>query len=194
MGSMDWAVRAEVRMFGENQYHLSWNQNEEMRPLLLKTLWENKDFVDVTIACDDDQIDAHKVVLSAASSIFEKILKRNPHNHPLIYLKGTSKGQVELLLEFIYSGETNIPEENLNEFLELAKSFCVKGLTDETNESANKTRKNKKNSSKMKGNFIQDTSNEIQEIKVYDEKIQEIQKKSVVVDLIETDDEADNQE
>jgi len=126
-----------------NHYLLSWNQHDEMRPLLLKNLWENKDFLDVTIACDDDQVDAHKVVLSAASPVFENILKRNPHDHPLIYLKGTNKEQVELLLKFIYSGETEVPEKILNDFLVLAETFSVKGLSEDAklNDKEEKTEK-----------------------------------------------------
>jgi len=63
---------------------IRWDLHEENRLSALKSLWENEDFLDVTIACDDDQIDAHKVVLSAASPFFQNILKRNPHSHPLL--------------------------------------------------------------------------------------------------------------
>ena len=137
-----------MRMSKNNHYLLSWNQHDEIRPLLMKTLWENKDFLDVTIACDDDQVDAHKVVLSAASPVFENILKRNPHDHPLIYLKGTNKEQVELLLEFIYSGETKVPEETLNQFLVLAESFSVKGLSEDTKSKENEEEPVKRSSRK----------------------------------------------
>jgi len=112
-------------------YVLSWDQHEENRSLTLKTLWENEDFLDVTIACDDDQIDAHKVILSAASPFFHKILKRNPHSHPLIYLRGTTKKDVQSLLDFIYSGETQVLQDELEGFMDLASSLEVKGLAEE---------------------------------------------------------------
>jgi len=115
-------------MSDAGNYVLSWDQHEENRSSTLKTLWENEDFLDVTIACDDDQIDAHKVILSAASPFFHKILKRNPHSHPLIYLRGTAKKDVQSLLDFIYSGETQVLQEELEGFMALASSLEVKGL------------------------------------------------------------------
>ena len=94
-------------MSDAGDFFLRWDLHEENRTSTLKSLWKNEDFLDVTIACDDDQIDAHKVILSAASPFFQKILKRNPHSHPLIYLRGTAKKDVQSLLDFIYSGETH---------------------------------------------------------------------------------------
>merc|ERR1712129_9640 len=94
----------------------------------LKSLWRDEDFLDVTIACDDDQINAHKVILSAASPFFHNILKRNPHSHPLLYLKGTAKKDMLALLDFIYSGEAHVLQEDLERFMALANSLQVKGL------------------------------------------------------------------
>jgi len=118
-------------MSNDSNFVLSWDQHEENRTSTLKSLWENEDFLDVTIACDDDQIDAHKVILSAASPFFQKILKRNPHSHPLIYLRGTTKKEVQSLLNFIYSGETQVLQEELEDFMALANSLGVKGLVGE---------------------------------------------------------------
>ena len=70
-----------------------------------------QEFSDVTLVCDDDkQVFAHKVafdafwwqagfvktilmkvILSACSPFFRRILLNNPHQHPLIYLTGVSK-------------------------------------------------------------------------------------------------------
>ena len=53
-----------------------------------RELREDKDFFDVTLACDDEQLQAHKVILSACSPFFRTVLRRNRHEHPLLYLKG----------------------------------------------------------------------------------------------------------
>ena len=118
-------------MSNDGTFVLKWDLHEETRTSTLKSLWKNEDFLDVTIACDDDQIDAHKVILSAASPFFESILKRNPHNHPLLYLRGTNKKDMQSLLTFIYSGETQVPEEEFNDFMALATSLQIKGLAGE---------------------------------------------------------------
>merc|ERR1719482_278278 len=69
--------------------------------------------------------------MSAASPFFQKILKRNPHSHPLIYLRGTAKKDFQSLLDFIYSGETQVLQEELENFMALASSLEVKGLVGE---------------------------------------------------------------
>jgi hypothetical protein len=91
-------------MSDDGNFVLSWDLHEQSRTSTLKSLWENEDFLDLTIACDDDQISVHKVILSAASPFFLTILKRNPHSHPLLYLRGTKKKDIMSLLDFIYSG------------------------------------------------------------------------------------------
>jgi len=120
-----------LTMSDDGNFVLSWDLHEQSRTSTLKALWENEDFLDVTLACDDDQIDAHKVILSAASPFFQNILKRNPHSHPLLYLRGTQKKDIMSLLDFIYSGETQVPQDNLETFMALANSLQVKGLVGE---------------------------------------------------------------
>jgi len=122
-----------MKMADDSSYVLSWDLHEPDRTSTLKFIWESDDFVDVTIACDDDQIEAHKVILSAASPFFHDILKRNPHSHPLLYLKGTAKKDMKLLLDFIYSGETKVPKDQLEDFMTMAISLKVKGLVDVQN-------------------------------------------------------------
>ena len=52
-------------------------------------LREDNDFTDVTLACEDgQQVEAHKVILVASSPFFQKLLGRNKHPHPLIYMRG----------------------------------------------------------------------------------------------------------
>merc|ERR1711909_201192 len=101
------------------------------RTLSLQALRKTGDFFDVTIACDDDQIEAHKVIISAASPFFLNILKRNPHSHPLLYLRGTKKKDIEAILEFIYSGETYVAEDEVEQLLYVAKILQVQGLHNE---------------------------------------------------------------
>ena len=94
----------------------------------LHSLWESEEFLDVTIACDDGQVEAHKVILSAASQFFRSILKRNPHSHPLLYLKGTKTKDMISMLNFIYAGESEITQEELGAFMTLANSLEIQGL------------------------------------------------------------------
>ena len=82
---------------------------------------------DVTLVCDEDQISAHKVILSASSTFFRNVLGKNLHQHPLIYMRGVKFTDLKSLINFIYSGETNVAHEDINSFLELAEDLKVQG-------------------------------------------------------------------
>ena len=56
----------------------------------------------------------------------QKILINNPHQHPLIYLKGIKYESLKLILRFMYLGETKVSEEDLQSFLTAAEELKVK--------------------------------------------------------------------
>jgi len=115
-------------------YCLRWNDFESNIATAFCELRDNKDFFDVTLACEDGQIQAHKVILSACSPFFRTVLRRNPHQHPLIYLKGVSFRDLKFVLNFMYHGEVNVAQEELNSFLALAEELKVKGLSKDADE------------------------------------------------------------
>ena len=54
------------------------------------------------------------------------ILRRNPHQHPLLYLKGVKHKELVAVLNFMYQGEVNVAQEELNSFLAVAEDLRVK--------------------------------------------------------------------
>ena len=117
-------------MGSDDQYCLRWNDFETNIKNAFYDLKEEKEFADVTLICGDGKVDAHKVILSAGSTFFKKILKENHHSKPLIYLKGVKFSELNSVLRFVYHGEANIAMANLSSFLALAKELEVKGLRD----------------------------------------------------------------
>jgi len=113
----------------KEKFCLRWNDFEKNINSAFKELKDDKDFFDVTIVCADEQIQAHKVILSACSPFFKNILRRNPHNHPLLYMHGVTYLDLVAVLDFMYHGEVNIAQEELNSFLAVAESLRIKGLT-----------------------------------------------------------------
>ena len=85
----------------------------------------NEEFCDVTLASDDgDQIEAHKVILSASSSFFKNVFKKSNHSHPLLYLRGISRKDLLKVIDFVYLGETSIAQDDFKRFLKpLVPSF-----------------------------------------------------------------------
>jgi len=120
------------------QFCLKWNDFETNVSTAFRELREDKDFFDVTIACDDEQIQAHKVILAACSTFFRTVLRRNRHEHPLLYLKGVKYIDLVAVLNFMYHGEVNVAQEQLNDFLSIAEELKVKGLTQTQNKNVPK--------------------------------------------------------
>ena len=86
---------------------------------------------DVTLACDDDhQLEAHKLVLASCSQVFKSILTKKRVQNQLIYLRGLSKQDLDYMVEYIYQGEVNVMQDQLQRFLQVATDFKLKGLTD----------------------------------------------------------------
>ena len=116
----------------EEKFCLRWNDFEANISSAFRELKDDEDFFDVTLACDSNQIRAHKVILSACSPFFKSVLKKNPHQHPLLYLKGVKYEDITSVLNFIYHGEVNVAQEELNSFLSVAEDLQIKGLTQST--------------------------------------------------------------
>jgi len=117
----------------KESYELSWKEFDQCSSQAFKDHYNSEEYSDVTLAsADDKQIKAHKIILSACSPFFQKILRNNPHQNPLIYLKGIKHESIRSILKFMYLGETKVPEEDLKHFLEAADELKVKGLTDTT--------------------------------------------------------------
>ena len=109
---------------------LKWNDFQENINSAFGVLRNDKEFSDVTLACEDGtQIEAHKVILATSSPFFMEILKRNKHPHPLIYMRGIKADTLTATIDFLYYGEANVGQENLDAFLALAEELRLKGLT-----------------------------------------------------------------
>jgi hypothetical protein len=110
------------------KFCLRWNDFERNISSAFRDIRDEKEFFDITLACDDEQLQAHKVILSACSPFFKNILRRNHHPHPLLYLKGVSFRDMEAVLNFMYHGEVNVAQDDLNSFLQVAEDLRVKGI------------------------------------------------------------------
>ena len=108
---------------------VKWNENlQERLDRSFGELRDADDFTDVTLACEDESIKAHKVILSASSPFFNKMLKSIPHPRPLIYMRGVKGEDLVAMVDFIYLGEANILQEQLERFLSLAEELELKGM------------------------------------------------------------------
>ena len=114
---------------------LQWNDFQYNIKSAFGNLREDEDFKDVTLVCEDgQQVEAHKLVLASSSPFFQKVLGRNKHPHPLIFMKGVKFDNLFAIMDFLYRGEANIFQENLDSFLTIAEELQLKGLMEKTDE------------------------------------------------------------
>ena len=108
---------------------LQWNEFKENAVNTFESLKDDEDFTDVTLVCEDGkQVEAHKVILANSSPFLQNILRRNKHIHPLIYMRGVKSDDLRAIVDFLYCGEANVYQENLDSFLAIAEELQLKGL------------------------------------------------------------------
>ena len=108
---------------------LQWNDFRDNVSSAFGNLREDKEFTDVTLVCEDgQQVEAHKVVLISSSPFFLNLLKRNKHPHPLVYMRNLKYENLLSMVDFLYHGEANVHQENLDTFLAMADELQLKGL------------------------------------------------------------------
>ena len=111
------------------KFCLKWNDFQTNVTSSFRKLRNSDEFYDVTLVSDDQQqMSAHKIVLSASSVYFKNILKSNKHSHPLLCLGGVNSNELNNILEYIYNGEIQIYQDNLDNFLLIAQRFQLEGL------------------------------------------------------------------
>ncbi len=104
----------------------------------LRTQNNRDSYFDVSLAVGDHDIliQAHKVILSSCSPFFRKVLAQQSRAsplggllHPVIYLRGVSAHHLRNVLDFMYHGEINVAQDDLDDFLAVAEDLKIKGLT-----------------------------------------------------------------
>jgi len=109
-------------------FSLKWNKHYST---LVDVLYHSRDqesFVDVTLACGGKLYPAHKFILSTCSDYFRDMFKRNPCKHPIVYLNGVPKEDLEALLDYMYRGHVEVVRENLTSLMKTAEGLQIKGL------------------------------------------------------------------
>ena len=111
------------------KFSLKWNDFEANASKSFRKLRMEENFFDVTLVSDDEQeVSAHKLVLSASSEFFKKILKNSTHFNPLIYLPGVESTDLNLIIDYIYNGEIQLYQDHLDNFLDIAQKLKIEGL------------------------------------------------------------------
>ncbi|KAH8319926.1 hypothetical protein KR074_009508, partial [Drosophila pseudoananassae] len=121
---------------GHQYFSLRWNNYQNTMTSVFQQLREDLSFVDVTLSCEHGSLKAHKVstwlsrdnrssltmrlvlppkvVLSACSTYFQKLLLENPCKHPTIILPADIIfTDLKTIIDFVYRGEIDVTESEL---------------------------------------------------------------------------------
>ena len=116
------------------KFCLKWNNFPNNVAIHFRELRKYNYYSDVTLVSEDNQqIEAHKVILTACSPFFSSLLKMTNHSHPLIYMRGLKAKELAAIMDFIYHGEANIFQDDLEGFLALADELQLEGLATSEN-------------------------------------------------------------
>ena len=123
----------------DDHFNLQYSQFNSNICEAFKTIRGVENFTDVTLACTDGEVSAHKLVLFSSSELFQEILPRMSHPQPYIYLKGIKLSFLESLMTFMYTGAVEVAQQDLARLLKTAKDLRVKGLIEATEEHREET-------------------------------------------------------
>ena len=108
---------------------MKWNDFLANVSKSFRCLRQEKDFFDVTLVSEyEAHISSHKVVLSASSDFFKNILRKCQQNNPMIYLSGVNSKELNYVMNYIYDGEVELYQEELDTFLNVAQKLKIDGL------------------------------------------------------------------
>ena len=114
----------------QEKYNLNWHTYSDHLRDMLHNMMKSDHLTDVTLVCDDKRkFKAHKVVLSACSSVFKHIIDDLPKNDSVIYLKSIHHQDLESILEFMYLGVATFYQNRMNDFLDLANNLEIKEIS-----------------------------------------------------------------
>ena len=142
------------------KFCLKWNDFQTNVTSTFSRLRREEDFFDVTLVSNDQQhISAHKLVLSASSQLFKNILKKTSHSNPLIYLNGFTSKELNFVMDYIYQGEVQIFQDDLDDFLNVAQKLKIEGLIGGDSPSGGSTKDEHMASNDDVGNYYEEEEN-----------------------------------
>ncbi|XP_034656646.1 protein bric-a-brac 2 isoform X2 [Drosophila subobscura] len=112
------------------QFCLRWNNYQSNLTNVFDELLQSESFVDVTLSCEGQSIKAHKMVLSACSPYFQALFYDNPCQHPIIIMRDVHWSDLKALVEFMYKGEINVCQDQINPLLKVAETLKIRGLAE----------------------------------------------------------------
>ena len=130
------------------QLCLKWNNHLTAFNKLLNKLLLDENYSDSTILCGGKFYPVHRLVLSTCSEYFESMFAQclKINKYPFIVVKDIDPKQMEALLNYMYRGEVNVPQDDLPDLIKAAEAFQIRGLAVPDEEELPKTKRKRSSS------------------------------------------------
>ena len=116
------------------KFNLKWNNFQANVSTSFQEIRKSQSLLDVTLVTDDlKEVKAHRLLLTVCSDFFKTILS-DSKPEPIIYLPGFHSTNMSLILDYIYNGEVQIYQDQLDSFLESAQKLKIQGLVFDNDE------------------------------------------------------------
>ena len=111
--------------------NLTYVSQESVLNQGLSNLFNSSILKDTVLACSDGQcLKAHRLILATFSRYFKKLISVCKEPMPTILLPNVKISVMEILLEFMYTGNIRARKEYLAELILVNKLLAIKGLND----------------------------------------------------------------
>ena len=114
------------------KFSLKWNDFHSNLSKSFQEFRKEDDFFDVTLVGDDGKhVTTHKLVLASSSEYFKNVFtnsKKYFQSHALICLEDLQQDDLNNILDYIYHGEVQMHQQDLDRFLEIAQRLKLEGL------------------------------------------------------------------
>ena len=167
---------------------LKWNNFHSNASNSFTSLRNEEYLQDVTLVTDDyHHVSAHKLVLSACSEYFKNIFKKCKHQHPMLCLDGVHYKDLVNALDYVYNGEVQIFQEELDHFLLVARRLKLEGLLSSEDGSSSEMYEAREQKTQDRHNVSNDAQNckFVQEPKMNKRKVQPVEKINISMDNTE---------
>ena len=85
---------------------------------------------DITLACPEGELKANKSILISNCKVIKDVLRFHPSTEqPYIFLADQTMRNMNLMLEFLYTGRANIRNNDSGDFFKLAENLQILGVT-----------------------------------------------------------------
>ena len=144
---------------------VQWKNYHEQFRFSIMEMRRTGDFCDVTLMCEDGEVQAHQMVLITGSEVFSRMLKGRKRDQK-VQLKGITKDELRLILDYIYNGQAVISKNEIDSFFKKGNLLGLLGFQGEFEKQKGLNMKESKTSDELETDSNETIDHEFERIAI----------------------------